>query len=75
MFYDQIYPLTMHYTTIEGCLLKTYPNCLIESSKLSAVRFQRLQKLEPKLGCSITEMLNCAGEIESKAEDICLLKC
>merc|ERR1711935_743556 len=43
--------------------------CMIVAASASATRFQRLQKLEPKLGCSITEMLNCAGEIDTITND------
>merc|ERR1712034_24647 len=32
-------------------------------------KYQRLQKLEPKLGCSIAEMLECASEIGTITND------
>merc|ERR1712021_261720 len=42
--------------------------CMIVAASATP-RFQKLQKLEPKLGCSITEMLNCAGEIDTITAD------
>merc|ERR1711892_157976 len=39
------------------------------SASASAPRFQKLEKLEPKLGCSITEILACAEEIDAITND------
>merc|ERR1712098_1019041 len=62
--------LTSHSTTkkpeneILPCLLA----CALSFASATQ-KYQRLQPLEPKTGCSIQEMLNCTAEIDTAVND------